>query len=61
MDELTALLDDPRHPFDFPANRTRDLEWLSRNLAFRNIDNPNFQKAMSLIEELLIKQRSNYA
>ena len=37
---------------DVPEMRRNDLNWLSRNLAIRNSDNPGFELAETLIKSL---------
>ena len=53
MNELQELLS----TMDIPQGRKTDLRWLARNLAIRNGENPNFEKANNLINRLLfVKQ-----
>lgn len=49
MNELLIILD----TMDVPQLRKKDLRWLSRNLAIRNRDHPQFPQAMKIIRELL--------
>lgn len=49
QERLSALLNDPVHPFIFPANRETDIRWLNRNLHINNKDNPNFEHVKKLI------------
>jgi len=53
-DELKQLLD----TMDIPRARkkTLDLRWLGRNIYFQNKDNPNIDRAMQIINELLKPQ-----
>ena len=38
QERISALLNDPVHPFIFPANRETDIRWLNRNLHINNKD-----------------------
>lgn len=46
--ELSRILE----TMDVPPARKEDLGWLTRNLAFRNWQHPQFDSAMSLIAQL---------
>ena len=48
MDELKQILD----TMDVPKFRKDNLRWLSRNLAIRNSNHPDFEKAKQLITKL---------
>jgi hypothetical protein len=54
MNELIAIL----NTMDVPRLRKTDLRWLSRNLAIRNRDHPEFFRAMRIIHDLLRKNPS---
>ena len=43
---------------DVPQLRKTDLRWLSRNLAIRNLNHPEFHRAMQIIHDLLRKNPS---
>jgi len=46
--ELTSKMKVPSHNFE-------KAQWLSKNLATRNSDHPNFEKAMNLVNLILEK------
>jgi hypothetical protein len=52
-EQLWQALDECLKSFDVPEMRKKDLGWLQRNLAIRNIDNPSFSFTMGLIVKLL--------
>lgn len=52
MNELLAILE----TMDVPLLRKKDLRWLSRNLAVRNRNHPEFFQAMRIIHDLLRKE-----
>ena len=41
---------------DVPMFRKKDYNWLARNLAIRNSTNPNFEKAIELVEKIASQQ-----
>jgi hypothetical protein len=47
-EELQKLISE----MEVPEARRADLGWLARNLAIRNSEHPNFEKAKNLIREL---------
>jgi hypothetical protein len=49
LDTLEDLIRD----MDVPEFRRRKVPWLSRNLAVRNSDHPNFPAAMEIVEDLM--------
>lgn len=49
MNELQDIL----NTMDVPVLRKTDLRWLSRNLAVRNRNHPEFFRAMRIIFDLL--------
>lgn len=46
--ELKLIL----NKMNVPEGRKSDLGWLGRNLAIRNSNHPDFNRAMELIKEL---------
>jgi len=54
MKKLEKLI----HNMDLPWNRKKDfnsikLRWLQKNMAKRNINNPDYIEAMTLIQKLI--------
>lgn len=46
------LLETYLRDMDVPVGRYRDYFWLSRNLAIRNREHPNFMDAIRIIKQL---------
>lgn len=51
--ELLQELERLTSKMDVPTYRRRNVRWLERNLALRNADRPEFQRAKEIIGELL--------
>ncbi len=54
--ELKKSLDELAHlvsHMSVPSHKKKNPLWLSKHLAERNKDHPNYEKAMSLVEHLL--------
>ena len=37
---------------DFPSRRRRDVQWLMRNLMFRNSKHPNFNEVIKILRQI---------
>lgn len=51
-EKLVIELESLTKGMDVPVRRGRDFKWLLRNLAIRNIEHPDFKKALALSKRL---------
>lgn len=59
MNPDSLTLTDLLYGMDVPESRKQDWRWLSRNLAFKNSDHPDFNAAMREIRKNLQEQVAN--
>jgi hypothetical protein len=59
MNEDKLALERILESMDVPPARKEDLRWLSRNIAFRNWQHPQFNDATALIAKLLREEITN--
>lgn len=59
MNEDKLALERILETMDVPPARKEDLRWLSRNIAFRNWQHPQFNEACDLISSLLREEITN--
>ena len=52
-DHLISEFDNLTADMDIPEKRRRDWFWLHRNLAIRNQDHENFEKAYSILRDII--------
>ena len=53
MPNAKLELDDILSRMQVPEQRRKDLRWLNRNLAFRNSEHGEFDRACELIKQLM--------